>query len=368
MTVDNLQQQADYILQQLARKDPLMHRLLKLGCECAGNGEWGQAEESFKRCCELGQALDNPCTEAASLVAVAASCLQRGDLSLAAEHYRRAADLFEASSEKYGHATSLFGLALLWHGQRQWPEAFKYYEQSLVPATRPPVDDLLKHLGNEILTWRDVAYHQYHLERRGAAPGQPATEEERLEQRTPAEAPVTPMSEAPLATPEESLFFGELLFMPVVGKIAAGHPSPRQEDIEDYLRVSVVSIGDKQYRVEVLGWGHSRQLKMEMAYRYFVLKVVGHSMVDADIDDGDYVVVRQPRDVPPRPVDEDIVVATITDFESEATLKRFVRLGRNRIALRPESASHPEYETYEFSERDRTVEIAGVVVALLKEV
>lgn len=61
--------------------------------------------------------------------------------------------------------------------------------------------------------------------------------------------------------------------------------------------------------------------------RSFALQVVGNSMVDAGILDGDCVIIRKQ----PTAENGDIVVALIED---EATLKRFYREGR-RVRLEP---------------------------------
>ncbi len=85
--------------------------------------------------------------------------------------------------------------------------------------------------------------------------------------------------------------------VPVVGRIAAGQPI---EAIEDHS--TVIAVGRDLLRGRVA----------------FALKVVGESMVEAGILDGDYVVVRKQEIAE----DGDIVVALL---ENEATLKRFYR-------------------------------------------
>jgi repressor LexA len=86
-------------------------------------------------------------------------------------------------------------------------------------------------------------------------------------------------------------------YVPVVGRIAAGGPILAEEAIEDVFPLPR----------EIVGEGN-----------LFLLKVVGDSMVDAAICDGDWVVVRQ------QPVAEngDIVAAMI---DGEATVKTFRR-------------------------------------------
>lgn len=66
--------------------------------------------------------------------------------------------------------------------------------------------------------------------------------------------------------------------------------------------------------------------------RCFALEVQGDSMIDADIQEGDYVIVRQQQ----LAESGEIVVAML---EGEATVKR-LHLGADAIELRPESHSH----------------------------
>jgi len=86
-------------------------------------------------------------------------------------------------------------------------------------------------------------------------------------------------------------------YVPLVGRIAAGGPILAEEAVEDVFPLPR----------EIVGEGN-----------LFLLKVVGDSMVDAAICDGDWVVVRQ------QPVAEngDIVAAMI---DGEATVKTFRR-------------------------------------------
>ncbi len=86
----------------------------------------------------------------------------------------------------------------------------------------------------------------------------------------------------------------------------------------------------------------------------FVLKVSGESMIEDQIADGDYVVVRKQRTAR----DGQIVVA-LTD-EGEATLKRFY-LEKNRIRLEPANSSmKPIYV--------KNAKILGIVVGVVRQV
>lgn len=87
------------------------------------------------------------------------------------------------------------------------------------------------------------------------------------------------------------------VFVPVVGRIAAGGPILAEEMIEDVFPLPKTLVGDGSL---------------------FLLKVVGDSMIEAAISDGDWVVVRQQPDAD----NGDIVAAMI---DGEATVKTLQR-------------------------------------------
>ena len=122
--------------------------------------------------------------------------------------------------------------------------------------------------------------------------------------------------------------------VPVMGRIAAGVP------IEAISQVShsVAVPGDM-----LAGSGH-----------HYALEVKGDSMIDAGINDGDVVVIREDQTAE----SGDIVVALVDG--QEATLKRFRRKG-SAIAL---EAANPAYETRVF--RDDQVRVQGKLVGLIR--
>ena len=98
--------------------------------------------------------------------------------------------------------------------------------------------------------------------------------------------------------------------VPVVGTIACGTPMLAEENVEQYIPISTA----------LLGQG-----------KFFALHARGNSMINANIEDGDFVIVRQQNTAE----DGQIVVALIDD---EATLKRYYRDNKNRrIRLHPEN-------------------------------
>lgn len=100
--------------------------------------------------------------------------------------------------------------------------------------------------------------------------------------------------------------------VPVVGRVTAGQPITAIENIDDFfpLPENIAPSGD----------------------HVFMLEVVGDSMIEAGILDGDYVIVRQQQSAE----NGDIVVAMTED--DEATVKRFYK-EQNYIRLQPENST-----------------------------
>lgn len=119
--------------------------------------------------------------------------------------------------------------------------------------------------------------------------------------------------------------------VPVLGAVSCGLPKLAEENIEEFVRLPV----------SLLGRGS-----------FFALRAKGDSMINAGIDDGDIVLVRQQNSA-----DYDQIVVALVD--DEATLKRF----------RPENgifrlhAENPDYD-------DIIVEsclVQGVAVKVIKD-
>ncbi len=87
---------------------------------------------------------------------------------------------------------------------------------------------------------------------------------------------------------------------------------------------------------------------------HYALEVKGNSMIEAGINDGDVVVIKETSQAD----NGDIVVALIEDHE--ATLKRYRRHG-NTIAL---EAANPAYETRVFPVGE--VKVQGRLVGLIR--
>lgn len=99
--------------------------------------------------------------------------------------------------------------------------------------------------------------------------------------------------------------------VPVVGKVTAGQPITAIENVEEYFPLPErLAPGDDQI---------------------FMLEVMGDSMIEAGILDGDYVIVRQQSTA-----NNGEIVVAMTD-EDEATIKRFFK-EKDYIRLQPENS------------------------------
>jgi repressor LexA len=122
------------------------------------------------------------------------------------------------------------------------------------------------------------------------------------------------------------------VFVPVVGRIAAGGPILAEQMIEDLFPLPKALVGDGTL---------------------FLLKVAGDSMIDAAIADGDWVVVRQQ----PTAENGDIVAAMI---DGEATVKTLQRRD-GHVWLMPHN---PAYSPIDGDEAT----VLGKVVTVLRRV
>ena len=144
---------------------------------------------------------------------------------------------------------------------------------------------------------------------------------------TPQPPPAKPKG----AMPVEAI---DAMEIPMMGRIAAGVP--------------IEAISHVSHHVAVPG------SLMSGKGAHYALEVKGDSMIEAGINDGDIVVIREQQDAE----NGDIIVALVED--TEATLKRFRRRG-GMIAL---EAANPAYETRVFP--DHMVKVQGKLVGLIR--
>lgn len=122
------------------------------------------------------------------------------------------------------------------------------------------------------------------------------------------------------------------LSLPLVGNVAAGEPILAEHNVETTLQLPTEIVGDSAS---------------------FILAVHGESMIEAGINDGDYVVVKEQQVAR----NGEIIVALIDDG---ATVKRFFK-EKDYIRLQPENSTMEPIIT-------RDCAIVGKVVAVLRKV
>jgi repressor LexA len=129
----------------------------------------------------------------------------------------------------------------------------------------------------------------------------------------------------------------DLMEIPILGKVAAGLPLLAVEEATDTVRIDKVLVG-----------GHRE---------VFGLRIVGESMIEDGILDGDYVFVKKT----PTAAAGDIVVAMI---EGEATVKRYYPEG-DRIRFQPANANMSPIIVRKAD--FKSVDIIGIVVGIYRK-
>ena len=122
--------------------------------------------------------------------------------------------------------------------------------------------------------------------------------------------------------------------LPIVGRVAAGHPILATEHIEGRVQMDP----------------HLFRPRAD-----YLLKVQGMSMRDAGILDGDLVVVHRSPEVR----NGQVVVARLDD---EVTVKRY-RQRAHEVTLLPEN---PDFEPIQVDLRERSMVIEGVVIGVIR--
>ena len=130
---------------------------------------------------------------------------------------------------------------------------------------------------------------------------------------------------------------GNMVEVPLLGRVAAGQPLLAVENIEDRVLVDKFFLGS--------------------AEGVFALRVKGESMIEDGIHDGDFLFVRKQ----PRAERGAVVVALI---EGEATVKRYYPEG-DRVRFQPANAAMKPI--YVRASEFRETQILGIVVGVFRK-
>ncbi len=132
------------------------------------------------------------------------------------------------------------------------------------------------------------------------------------------------------STPESVIPLGDAAMVPLVGRIAAGVPITADQNVDEVVPLPRTLVGKGDL---------------------FMLKVVGESMIDAAICDGDFVVVRAQKTA-----ENGEIVAALLD--GEATVKTFRQRDGHTWLLPQNTAFEPILGDH--------AEVMGKVVAVLR--
>ncbi len=152
----------------------------------------------------------------------------------------------------------------------------------------------------------------------------------------PGFAPQVIEGDRPANTPSAAMALdaSPALELPLMGRIAAGIPIEAISDGQSHIAVPGSMVGNKG--------------------RHYALEVKGESMIDAGINSGDVVIIRETSAAD----NGDIVVAQVDGYE--ATLKRYRKSG-DMVML---EAANPAFETRLL--RADQVEVQGRLVGLIR--
>jgi repressor LexA len=218
--------------------------------------------------------------------------------------------------------------------QRQ-QEILDFITASIVERGFPPT---LREIGEhfQIRSTNGVNDHLKALEKKGHL--------RREDLKSRAMRPISPTGEiipafparAARGTAELLAVSDDLVEVPVVGRVAAGQPILAVENVQDTVKIDRILIGNHR---EVFG-----------------LRIVGESMIEDGILDGDYVFVKKTAAAR----DGEIVVAMI---DGEATVKRYYPEG-DRIRFQPANANMSPIIVRKAD--FKSVDIIGIVVGVYR--
>ena len=218
-----------------------------------------------------------------------------------------------------------------------------FIESQIAQMGYPPtIREIGKHLN--IRSTNGVNDHLKALERKGyiKRQGQKSRTLRVVAQAEPApqEATTAPLPDNVVPLRPDLGDTDDMVEVKLLGRVAAGAPILAEEDAEDTVRVSSFFLG--------------RGANPE---KVFALRVVGESMIEDGIFDGDFLFVKKQPTARPG----DIVVAMI---EGEATVKRFFPEG-DVIRLQPANAA---MEPIFVKKTDfRQTDILGIVVGVYRK-
>jgi len=128
----------------------------------------------------------------------------------------------------------------------------------------------------------------------------------------------------------------ESCYLPIIGRVAAGSPILAEPNVEDRCQLETTLFTQQPD---------------------YLLRVVGTSMIDIGILEGDLLAIHKTREAR----NGQIVIARIDD---EVTVKRFKKEGSKAYLI----AENPDFKPIELDLRRDPLTIEGVVVGMVREI
>jgi repressor LexA len=215
-------------------------------------------------------------------------------------------------------------------------EVLDFIENAIRTAGFPPsMREIGERLG--ITSTNGVSDHLKALERKGYLQRSGSKSRSCVPTRNVGQSPAPRRTRATVApVPGLEVFGDDFVEVPVAGKIAAGLPIAALDTREDSVKIDRFFLGKNR--------------------DVFALRVVGDSMINDGIHDGDFIFVRK-QQIAPR---GSIVVAMI---DGEATVKRFYHEGE-RIRFQP--ANDTMKPIFVKASEFKETHIVGVVVGIYR--
>ena len=259
--------------------------------------------------------------------------LTRADLDLAERLYQESInnfDLFDNNDGRWNKSVAQFGLGLVQLSRGQMTRADKCYCEAL-------------------LSCRSITF--------SASTDQKDVERlERILNDRRARLKVLRMQNAE-QKPTDAI--------PVIGRTAAGEPTLALEmPVEEFFLNNWLQLSGRQCCVKAILKPSKGAIEPGPGTSgYYALAVQGESMIDAGINDGDYVIFRSQ----PTAETGDIVVARIEYPDgARSTVKRFAKKGHTYLLKAENPAYRPQVRC--FTVKDPTLAILGKVGGIIQPI
>ncbi|MCB9134841.1 MAG: hypothetical protein H6636_05420 [Anaerolineales bacterium] len=161
------------------------------------------------------------------------------------------------------------------------------------------------------------------------------------------------------ARPEQKQKRRTIYNIPIYQYVSAGGWGVVEPDAVAYVDIELEDIIIENFHYQAIDLRGKGKVTLREGIDYAIIKVRGTSMNLLNILDGDYVLIERQQSAEHM----DIVLATLQDIDTEATLKRYYRQGK-KIELQPVS-NDPKNQVLQISSL-KTLNILGIAIAVFK--